>query len=171
MYSLVCLPDESPGSPSGGLGTVPRIVPPDGSSDSPSGGPRNLGRSHGQPFGRHTESRTVTRIALREAHSNSPTGKKDEPTTSLRGCKHTVSSIRRGFAVQNLFPPEPRQPFGSTKLFRWEGERKPDHAWHLYVKKSECGECISTSFYRKNQGVGWDSEIPKNPPYVTITRA
>src|SRR3989337_4361093 len=56
MYSLVSSPDGSPGSPSGGLGTVPRIVPPDGSADSPSGGPQNLGRSLGQPFGRHSRT-------------------------------------------------------------------------------------------------------------------
>ena len=53
-----------------------------GHSDSPSGGPSKLGRSHGQPFGRHSRTKTETMI-------------------SLQSCTHTVSSIRQGFAVQN----------------------------------------------------------------------
>ena len=53
-----------------------------GHSDSPLGGPSKLGRSHGQPFGRHSRTKTET-------------------TISLQSCTHTVSSIRQGFAVQN----------------------------------------------------------------------
>src|SRR3990170_5331991 len=88
MYSLVCPSD----SPPGGSRTVPRTVTrtalredlrsSNGHPDSPSGGLSKLGRSLGQPFGRH--SRT-----------------KIETTISLQSCTHTVSSIRQGFAVQN----------------------------------------------------------------------
>jgi hypothetical protein len=53
------------------------------------------------------------------------------------------------------------------KLFRWEGERKPDDAWHLYVRKSECGECLSTSIYRKTQGVGGHMKNPKCPHFMS----
>src|SRR5215216_6791772 len=52
------------------------------SSDSPSGGPSKLERRLGQPFGRTLEQ---------------PLGKNIEPTISLWGCTHTVSSIRQGF--------------------------------------------------------------------------
>src|SRR3990170_533759 len=116
MYSFVCPSD----SPPGGSQTVPRTVSrtalredlrnSNGHPDSPSRGHPKLQLKLGQPFGRHSRTKTET-------------------TISLQSCTHTVSSIRQGFAVQNQFPPEPRQPFGSTKLFRWEGERMPDHAW------------------------------------------
>src|SRR5216117_1571747 len=77
MYSLVSSPDESPGSPSGGLGTVPRIVPPDGSSDSPSGGLWTVPRivppdqsSDSPPGGLWT----VLRIVPPDGSSDSPPG-------------------------------------------------------------------------------------------------
>jgi hypothetical protein len=87
--------DVLPRLPTGRISGQPFGRPRDSPSDSPTG------RIFGQPFGRPPESRTVTRTGLREAHSNSPLGKKDEPTTSLRGCTHTVSSIQQGFVVQN----------------------------------------------------------------------
>src|SRR3989337_1882790 len=87
MYTLIRPSD----SPPGGGRTVPRTASrtalredlrnSDGHSDSPSGGPWKFGRSHGQPFGRHSRTKTETMI-------------------SLQSCTHTVSSIRQGFAVQ-----------------------------------------------------------------------
>jgi hypothetical protein len=38
-------------------------------------------------------------------------------------------------------------------------------------EKSECGEHLSTSIYRKNQGVEWHFNIPKCPWKVSFTRA
>jgi hypothetical protein len=37
----------------------------------------------------------------------------------------------------------------------------------LYERLSECGEPLSTSIYRKNQGVGWHLEIPKCPYFMS----
>ena len=67
------------------------------SSDSPSGGGRTVPRTMSRTslWEALTKTRTVTRIALWEALSKSPSGKKIEPTTSLRGCTHTVSAISR----------------------------------------------------------------------------
>ena len=75
-----CTP--SPDSPSGGGRTVPRTM----SRTALREDPRNSNRNSDSPSG---------------GHSNSPSGKRSETTISLRGCTHTVSAIRQGFAVQN----------------------------------------------------------------------
>jgi hypothetical protein len=104
MYSLVSSPDGSPGSLSGGLGTVPRIVPPDGSSDSPSGGSQNFGRSLGQPFERHTRTaprakRSNLRSLYGVAHIRCHLSGRASPSrTSSHRNPDSLSALRNYFA-------------------------------------------------------------------------
>ena len=60
--------------------------------------------------------------------------------------------IRYSEHAQNQFPPEPRQPFGSTKLFRWEGERSQTSQWHVYVSKDEVWAAPHLLFLGKLRG-------------------
>jgi hypothetical protein len=115
MYSLVCSPDGFSGSPSGGLGTVPRIVPPDGSSDSPSGGYQNLGRSLGQPFRRHTRTaprakRMILRPLYGVAHIRCHlSGRASLSRTSSHRNLDSLSALRNYFAGRER---EARQVYG-----------------------------------------------------------
>ena len=91
MYSLICPSD----SPPGGGRTVPRTVSrtalredlrnSNGHSDSPSGGLSKLGRSLGQPFGRHSRNS--------DGHSDSPSGGTLELRPKLRSL-YRVAHIR-----------------------------------------------------------------------------
>jgi hypothetical protein len=177
MYSLVSSPDGSPGSPSGGLGTVPRIVspdgssdsppgglwivfrivppdgssdsppgglwtvfrivPPDGSSDSPSGGPQNLGRSLGQPFGRHTRTapwakRTKLRPLYGVAHIRCHLSGRASPSrTSSHRNPDSLSALRNYFAGRER---EARQVYGMCMRARDECLGSPLHSFYRKTK-------------------------------------
>ena len=106
-----------------------------------------FGRSLGQLFGQALDRNS-------DGHSDSPPGQKIETTISLLGCTHTVSAIRQGFAIQNYFLPETRQPFGSTKLFCVRERKMADHCNALCLREnfSDFGE-PSPPLFIGEQGV------------------
>ena len=103
-------------------------------SDSPPGGPSKLERSLGQPFGRTFKTRTVIRTALREALTNKD--RNYDLSTEL----HTYGVIYpAGLRRPELVPAGTQTALRLYETISLGGREKPDHAWHLYVRKSECG--------------------------------
>ena len=154
MYSLICPSD----SPPGGGRTVPRTVSrtavredlsnSDGHSDSPLGGPLKIRQSHGQPFGRHSRTKTETTIFYRVAHIRCHLSGRASPSiTSSHRNLDNLSALRNYFAGR-------------------EREAR-SLQWHLYLRKSECGECISTSIYRITKGVSGNIKNPKCPHFMS----
>src|SRR3990170_7604845 len=100
MYSPICYPD----SPPGGGRTVP-------------------GRCRGQPFGRTSETRTVTRTALREDTQTAPRakGRNYDLSTEL----HTYGVIYpAGLRRPELVPTGTQTAFRHYETISWEGEKK-----------------------------------------------
>ena len=126
MYSLV-------GQPFGRRSDSP----PDDVADSPSGGPSKLERSLGQPFGRIHRTRTVTWTALREALSKQPLGQKDRNYDLSTGL-HTYGVIYpAGLRRPELVPTGTQTAFRLYETISLGGREKPDHAWHLYVRRDD----------------------------------
>ena len=86
---------------------------------------QNLGRCHGQPFGRALEARTVTRTGLREDPRTAPQAK--DRNYDLSTGLHTYGvSYPAGLRRPELVPTGTQTTFRLYETISCEGE-KPDH--------------------------------------------
>ena len=148
MFSLASLPDGSSDSPSGGLWTVPRIVPPDGSSDSPSGGLWTVPRivppdgSSDSPSGGLW---TVPRIVPPDGSSDSPS---EGPSNSPSGKR---SNLRPLYGVAHIRC----QLSGRASLSRTSSHQNPDNLsalWNYFMGGREKARSC-THFYERFEWV------------------
>jgi hypothetical protein len=79
---------------------------------------------------------------------------------------HTyVVSYPAGLRRPELVPTGTQTAFWLYETISWEGEKKPDHAWHLYERKGVSVESSSPPlFIGKTQGVVLALENTKVPP-------
>jgi hypothetical protein len=111
MFSLVCPSDSPSDSPSGGSWTVPRTVSWTALREDPR-----------------------TRTALWEDPRTAPQ-EKGQTYNVPTGLHTYVVSYPAGIRRPELVPTGTQTAFRLYQTISWEGERKPDHTWHFYVRE------------------------------------
>ena len=156
--------------------------PPDGVTDSPSGGALGISDGHsGSPSGGtlrisdgHSDSPLGGTPRISDGHSNSPSGGTPELRSKLRPL-YQVAHIRcqlSGRASPSRTS-SCRNPDSLSALRNYfVGGREESQILHALLVRVGClsGEPLSTSIYRKRQGVECHLKNPKCPCFMSYIK-